>query len=131
MTDQAITELSHMGSLNTAVTSLLAEAAGLPDPGSMSVYGILNGSVHDSVTLHFAPVEASTEAIAQWAIRFGGVIASWTDDFQGVPTRWVRTKFTWPGLVEVDAFAAIPLPQYEAIITTADQPSEPVTGTPF
>ena len=130
MTGQTITELSHMGSLTTAVTALLAEAAGLPDPTSMTIFGIINGHVHDAVTLHFAPVEASTEAIALWAIRFGGVIGSWTDDLNGVPTRWVRTKFTCQGSLKSTRSRPSRFRSRKPS-PTAEQDSEPVAATPF
>jgi hypothetical protein len=130
MADEIISELTHMGSLTAAITFLFAEAAGLPDPETVTVYGILNGHVHDSLSLHFAPREASTEAIALWALRFGGVVRSHVDDYQGVPTLWVRADFTWQDFLPVDAFAAIPLPQQEAI-TSTDHDSVPETVTPF
>lgn len=130
MADETISELSRMGSLTAAITFMLAEADGLPDPETMTVYGILSGRVHDSLTLHFAPHEASTEAIALWALRFGGVVQSLVEDFRGVPTLWVRAEFTWQEFLSVDAFAAIPLPYAEAI-TSMDQDSEPETATPF
>jgi hypothetical protein len=124
-----ICELGHTASLTAAVTAMLIEASDLPDPGHMTIYGIIDGTVHDAVTIQFPQAEASTEAITLWAIRFGAVVGSWTDHFNGVPTRWVRAKFTWLDFLEVDLFAAIPLPQGATI--PADEDSEPVTATPF
>jgi hypothetical protein len=129
MADEIISELSHMGSLTAAITFMIAEAAELPDPEHMSVFGIIKGRVHDSVTLQFPPVEASTEAIALWALRFGGVVRSEVDDYEGVPTLWVRAEFTWQDFLRVDAFALIPLPV--GAITRAGQGSEPHAATPF
>ena len=130
MADQNLPRPGHMATLSAAVTTLLAEAAGLPDPGHVIVWGILDGHVHDSVSLGFAQEEASTEAIAQWAMRFGAVITSQTLDHQGVPSVCVRARFTWQELVRVEAFALFPLPAPEAI-TPAEQDSEPVAATPF
>lgn len=129
MAEEIISELSRMGSLAAAVTFMFAEAAGLPDPGSMTVYGIIDGHVHDEVSLQFAPEEASTEAIALWALRFGGVVQSKVDDYKGVPTLWVRTDFTWQEFLRVCAFAAVPLP--EGAVVGAENDSEPEPATPF
>ena len=129
MADEIISELSHMGSLTAALTFLLAEASGLPDPQSVTVCGILSGHVHDEVTLHFPSDEASTQALALWALRFGGVVQSHVGDLHGAPTLWVRLDFTWQEFLHVDAFAAIPLPETEAI-TAAEQDSAPEPALP-
>jgi hypothetical protein len=130
MADEIISELSHMGSLTAALTFMHAEAAGLPEPGDMCIFGIINGDPHDAVTLQFSPEEASIEAIVAWAARFGGVVQSDLHNDTDVPALWVRTDFTWQDFLRVTAFAHIPLPAPEAI-PGAEQDSEPVTATPF
>ena len=130
MADDIIRELSHMGSLAGNLTFLLAEAAGLPDPQSVTVYGILGGRAHDEVSLQFPPVAASTEAIAEWALRFGGVIVSTPMDGEKGRRLYVRTRFTWQEFLRVEAFTIFPLPQPEAT-TSAGQDSELVTEPPF
>jgi hypothetical protein len=129
MADDFSTEITHMGTLTAVITVLFAEAADLPDPESVTVWGILNGHVHDNLSLHFAPIEASTEAVALWALRFGGVVQSHMDDYQGTPTLWVRADFTYQEFLGVTAFAAIPRPEGASI--PRGQDSEPVTATPF
>jgi len=133
MVDETTSELSHMSTLTAAVTAMFAEARDLPDPSHMLAWGIVNGHVHDSVSLHFAPEEASTEAITLWALRFGGVVESHIEDSEyshHVPELWVRADFTYLEFVRVDAFAHIPLPVKEAI-PDAEQDSEPEPATPF
>jgi hypothetical protein len=119
----------HMGGLAASLVFLLAEAAELPDPEHMSVFGILNGNVHDSVSFQFWPDRAGGEAVVSWGLAFGGVITAntvTTDD--GALERWVRTDFTWHDL-EVAAFTHIPLPSAEAI-TATDHQAEPETVPP-
>ena len=130
MADDIIRELSHMGSLAGNLTFLLAEAAGLPDPGTVTIYGILDGHVHDQVLLQFPPVAASTEAVAEWALRFGGVIQSKPLCEGNRRMQYVRTRFTWQEFLRVEAFTIFPLPQPEAT-TSAGQDSELVTEPPF
>ena len=130
MADDIIRELSHMGSLAGNLTFLLAEAAGLPDPGTVTIYGILDGHVHDQVLLQFPPVAASTEAVAEWALRFGGVIQSTPLGDGNRRMQYVRTRFTWQEFLRVEAFTIFPLPQPEAT-TSAGQDSELVTEPPF
>ena len=136
MADEIISELSYMGSLTAGITFLFAEAAGLPDPDDLTVFGILNGRVHNTLTLQFAPAEASTEAIALWALRFGAVIESRTvvqemaGDTEDNVQLWVSAEFTWQDFLHVHAFAHIPLPVKEATASTV-QDSEPQPVTPF
>jgi hypothetical protein len=130
MADEIISDLSHMGSLTAAITFMLAEAADLPDPESVTVYGILSGHVHDEVSLQFAAQAESTEAIVLWAQRFGGVIESKSLDFGDGTKQLVRAKFTWQGFLSVDAFVIFPLLDPEAI-TSSEQDSVPETVTPF
>jgi hypothetical protein len=128
MADEITYDLSHMGSLSAAITFMFAEASGLPEPHYVSIFGILDGRVHDSVSLQFAPHEASIEAIVAWAARFGGVMESHHQDGNSGPELWVRTDFTYEQFLRVGAFAHIPLPALEAI-TGAEQDSEPEPAT--
>src|SRR5262249_88822 len=111
--------MSRMGGLAAELVLMFAQAADLPDPQSATVYGILQGHVHDQVTLCFPRQADSAEALAAWASVFGGVIQSNTTKGDDGPELWVKTTFPWMHL-RVEAFAHIPIPH-------ADYPHEPGT----
>src|SRR6266567_8500045 len=109
MADDEITsipEQSHMRGLAATVTLIfdLAETAGLPDPCSMTVYGIIEGRVHDYVTLQFPAVDASRTALVEWVLCFGGVLSSEIKQRETGPQLWVSAEFTFEDLVTVHAF---------------------------
>jgi hypothetical protein len=109
----AIYEMGHIGGVAAELVLMLARAAGLPEPTSISVYGIIGGYVHDQVSLQFPGQADSAEALAMWATMFGGVITSSTKDTKDGPQLWVKTSFPWMHL-RVEAFTHIPLPEPEA-----------------
>jgi hypothetical protein len=123
-------EMGHMNGLAVTLAVLLEEAAGLPEPSSVTIYGILEGCVHDELSLHFPRVPESQEALVLWAVRFGGVITAKTMERETGPQLRVDVTFTYRDAVQVDAFAHIPLPLTEAI-TSTDHDSEPYPVTPF
>jgi hypothetical protein len=123
-------EMGHMNGLAVTLAVLLEEAAGLPEPSSVTIYGILEGCVHDELSLHFPRVPESQEALVLWAVRFGGVITAKTVERETGPQLWVDVTFKYRDAVQVDAFAHIPLPLTEAI-TSTDHDSEPYPVTPF
>jgi hypothetical protein len=103
-----------MGVRTVSVLDMLVEARDLPDPSSITIYGVIDGYDLLSVTLQFPAAEPSERAIVAWALRFGGVVVANTMDGDDGPQLWVKTEFTWQD-AKVDAFAHIPLPQTEAI----------------
>jgi hypothetical protein len=125
-----IPEIRHMNGLAIALALLLEEAAELPDPETVTIFGILDGYVHDDFMLQFPPVPESQWALVLWALCFGGVITAKTKECETGPQMWVDVKFTYRDAVRVHAFAHIPLPQTEAI-TSTDYDSEPYPVTPF
>lgn len=83
---------------------LFSKADGLPLPRYITIHGS-----SQSYGLQFADSEASYEAIASWALRFGAVLAS--DDHihqDGQPSKHVQATFDFFG-VEVQAYAFIPV----------------------
>ncbi|HUC23938.1 MAG TPA: hypothetical protein VMA73_14615 [Streptosporangiaceae bacterium] len=123
--------MGRIGCLTTVITVLFFDAAGLPEPGSMTVYGVLDGHVHDQIVLQFPPVAESTDAVTEWANRFGGVVQSTPlkDDKHG-RTQYVRAEFTYAEWLSVKVFTVFPLLETEAI-ASAEQDSEPETALPF
>ena len=122
-----ISEMGHMGALAAAVTFLFAQAAGLPDPSSVDIYGILDGHAHDEAVLQFPPVAESRDALVLWALQFGSVITATPITRPGHgPEQYVRVNFTFGDVLRVEAFALIPLPETEAT-PGAEQASEPET----
>ena len=105
----AVYELGHMGALTAEAVLLFAQAADLPDPQSMVIYGILDGFALDEVSLQFAPREDSAQALAIWATMFGGVVECSTQACAEGPQRWIKATFPYMHLTVV-AFAHIPIP---------------------
>ena len=61
-----------------------------------------------SISLQFAPEQASIRAITRWALRFGSVMTSQPgQDKDGGPETWYRTDFDYYGIA-VKAYAHIP-----------------------
>jgi hypothetical protein len=115
-----------MRSLAALVSLLLMEATGLPDPQSMTVYGVLEGYVLDEASLQFPRTGESRKALALWAEHFGGVITAKTMERDEGPQLWVDVEFTFRDVLRVTAFAHIPLPLPEAA-HDAEQASDPQT----
>ena len=113
----------HMRSLAALVSLLLMEATGLPDPSSVTIYGVLEGYAHDEASLQFPRADESSKALALWAERFGGVITAKTMKRDEGPQLWIDVEFTFRDTLRVTAFAHIPLPLPEAT-QDAEQASE-------
>jgi hypothetical protein len=124
----SILETDQMGPLANALAVMFDEAAGLPEPSCVTIYGVLQGRVHNEYSLQFPGIEKSQQALALWAQRFGGVITSYTHDRGTGPELWVHVTFDYHDVIHVVAFACIPLPEGA---TTAEQDSEPAAVTPF
>jgi hypothetical protein len=102
-----------MGERALTLLDMFQKAADLPDPQSMTVYGVINGDAHDHVTMQFPRAASSERAIAEWAVRFGGTIASCEMAGDDGWELWVKTEFPF-GAMKAEAFAHIPLPDKEA-----------------
>ena len=59
-----------IGVLVVGTAELLQQAADLPQPHYIAIYDI------QSVSIQFAPEQASVRAITRWALRFGSVVTS-------------------------------------------------------
>jgi hypothetical protein len=92
---EIVCEMGRMGGLAAELTLMFARAATLPEPTSASIYGVIDGYIHDSVTLQFPRQMDSAETLAMWATMFGGVIESSTKDTEDGRQLWVKTSFPW------------------------------------
>lgn len=88
--------------LAAQLTDVMSDADDLPQPRYISIH-----ECSQSISLQFAPVTASLEALTRWALRFGAVLTSQPhEDEHGLRTL-CRVKFDYYG-VPVDAYAFIP-----------------------
>ena len=100
----ALPELPPMsiGVLAAGVAELLQQAADLPQPVCIFIYG------HQAVSIQFAKEQASVQAVNRWAHRFGSVMTSQPGQgTDGGPETWHRTDFDYYGIT-VAAYAHIP-----------------------
>jgi hypothetical protein len=85
--------------LAVGTADLLQQAADLPQPRHIFIY-----QSGQSVSMQFAPEQASVRAITRWALRFGSVVSS-EPGKEGTET-WCRTDFDYFGIA-VSAYAHI------------------------
>ena len=100
----ALPELPSLpiGVLAAGTAELLQQAADLPQPACIFIYG------HQAVSMQFAKEQASAQAVNRWAHRFGSVMTSQPgQDNDGGPETWHRTDFDYYGIA-VTAYAHIP-----------------------
>ena len=99
----ALPELPPMpiGVLAAGTAELLQQAADLPQPACIFIYG------HQAVSMQFAPEQASIRAITRWALRFGSVLTSQPGDGTDRPGTWYQAGFDYYGIA-VSAYAHIP-----------------------
>ena len=91
-----------IGVLAAGTAELLQQAADLPQPWCIFIYG------HQSISLQFAKEPASAHAITRWAHRFGSLATSQPgQDKDGGPETWHRTDFDYYGIA-VTAYAHVP-----------------------
>jgi hypothetical protein len=91
-----------IGALAAGAAELLQQAADLPQPACIFIYG------HQAVSLQFAKEQASAQAVTRWAHRFGSLVTSQPgQDTDGGPETWHRTDFDYHGIA-VTAYAHIP-----------------------
>ena len=76
-----------IGVLTVGTADLLQQAADLPQPRCIFIYG--NGQ---AISLQFAPEQASVRAITRWALRFGSVVTSEPHQDTGRPGTWHRDR---------------------------------------
>jgi len=89
-----------IGALVVGAAELLQQAADLPQPRFVFIYD------GQSVSVQFAPEQASIRAVTRWAHRFGSLVTSQPDTGDG-PGTWYRTDFDYYGIA-VTAYAHIP-----------------------
>jgi hypothetical protein len=90
-----------IGVLAAGTAELLQQAADLPQPHFIAIFGT------QSVSLQFAPAQASVRAVARWALRFGSVMTSQPGEGKDGPEIWHRTDFDYYGIA-VRAYAHVP-----------------------
>jgi hypothetical protein len=91
-----------ISALAAGAAELLQQAADLPQPACIFIYG------HQAVSLQFAKEQASAQAVTRWAHRFGSLVTSQPgQDTDGGPETWHRTDFGYHGIA-VTAYAHIP-----------------------
>ena len=90
-----------IGALAAGTAELLQQAADLPQPACIFIYG------HQAVSMQFAKEQASMRAITRWALRFGSVLTSQPGEGKDGPETWHRTEFDYYGIA-VRAYAHIP-----------------------
>jgi hypothetical protein len=90
-----------IGVLAVAAAELLQWAADLPQPHYISIFRT------QSISLQFVPEQASVRAVAQWARRFGGEVASLPIEAEEGPKTSHRTEFDYYGIT-ITAYAVIP-----------------------
>src|SRR6266571_224580 len=100
----------HMGSLHFQAAQLFLTACGLPDPQTVTVWGVLDGYFHYEISLHFPSGQPGKDAITEWAAAFGAKVTESPGAVQDSPVLFVRTEFPFRN-VHVTALAVIPLPQ--------------------
>jgi hypothetical protein len=91
-----------IAALMIGVYNLLQEAANLPQPRYVSV-----SEAGQHIDLQFGETQASSRALAQWAHRFGGVIASQPHDGERGQRTYCTATFDYYGLT-IEAYAFIP-----------------------
>jgi hypothetical protein len=91
-----------MACVAEGVTELLSEAADLPQPRYIAIFGN-----HQAVSVQFAPEQAGVQAVARWALRFGGVLVSIPIEDDGDPKVYHRVEFDYYD-VAVTAYVMIP-----------------------
>ena len=90
-----------IGALMTGAAELFQQAASLPAPIWVAV------SETQSISVQFAPVKASAQAITKWARRFGSVTTSQPGQGTDGTQTWYRTEFDYYGIA-VTVYAHIP-----------------------
>ena len=91
-----------IGVLVVGTAELLQQAADLPQPACIFIYG------HQAVSIQFAKDQASAQAVNRWAHRFGSIMTSQPgQDTDGGQETWHRTDFDYYGIA-VTAYAHIP-----------------------
>jgi len=90
-----------IGALAAGVADLLKQAADLPQPRLVAIYDV------QSVSLQFAPEQASMQTVNRWAHRFGSLVTSQIGKGENGVETWYRTNFTYYGIA-VTAYAHIP-----------------------
>ena len=90
-----------LGALAVGVANLLQDAAQLPQPRYVALFD------PEQVSIQFAPVKPSLQAVARWARRFGGVVVTETRPSKDGPETWCTAKFSYYG-VAVKVYARIP-----------------------
>jgi len=91
-----------IGVLVVGAAELLQQAADLPQPCCIFIYG------HQAISLQFAPEQASGQAVTRWAHRFGSLVTSQPGQGKdGGPETWHRADFDYYGIA-VTAYAHVP-----------------------
>jgi hypothetical protein len=90
-----------IGVLVVGTAKLLQQAADLPQPHFIAIFDT------PSISLQFAPEQASIRAITRWALRFGSVMTSQPGQGTDGPEIRHRTDFDYYGIA-VRAYAHIP-----------------------
>ena len=90
-----------IGVLVVGTADLLQQAADLPQPRFIFIYD------GQTVSLQFAPGQASLRAVTRWALRFGSVLTSQPGEGTDGPETWYRAGFDYYGIA-VTAYAHIP-----------------------
>jgi hypothetical protein len=107
-----------IGVLAAGAAELLQQAADLPQPWFIAIFDT------QSISLQFAPEQASIRAVTRWALRFGSVMASQPGQgTDGGPQTWHRTDFEYYGIA-VRAYAHIPAGPVEQLADQEKRPDE-------
>jgi hypothetical protein len=115
-----------MAELTATLTDLLAIAIHnrMPLPRYATVHG--NGSIG----LQLPPERDSIDAVRMWASAYCAAVLSQTCEGDNGPYVSVSTQFELDGVITVDVYAHVPVPETEPI-TSTEQDSDPETVTPF
>ena len=90
-----------IGVLAAGAAELLQQAADLPQPWFIAIFDT------QSISLQFAPEQASIRAVTRWALRFGSVMTSQPGEGHDDPESWHRTTFDYYGIA-VTVYTHIP-----------------------
>ncbi len=90
-----------IGALAVGTAELLQQAAGLPQPIFITICDT------QSVSVQFAPEQASAQAVTRWAHRFGSLVTSKPGMGEDGTETWYRTDFDYYGIA-VSAYTHIP-----------------------
>ena len=115
-----------MAELTAVLADLLAIAIHnrMPLPRYVTVHG--NGCIG----LQFPPERDSINAVRLWASAYCAAMLSHTCEGANGPYISVSTQFELDGVINVDVYAHVPVPETEPI-TSTEQASDPETVTPF